>query len=120
MIRERKMTPTVEGRSGDIILSRHQDPRPVAEDAATPNQKTRKWTDLLTRKRIIGGIIVIVALLFIFQNTSTGHFNFLFFDFKAPRWLWLVGVFAAGFATCWLFAPRTRHSRTRDRTSPRR
>lgn len=83
----------------------------MAEDVTPPNQGTRKWTDLLTRKRIIGGIIAIVALLFIFQNTATGEFHFLFFDIKAPRWLWLLGVFAAGFATCRLFGPRGRHSK---------
>jgi uncharacterized integral membrane protein len=75
----------------------------VAEDGTPPNQGDRKWTDLLTRRRVIGGIIAIVALLFIFQNTATGEFQFLFFDFRAPRWLWFLGVFAAGFATCWLF-----------------
>jgi hypothetical protein len=32
------------------------------------------------RKRIIGGITAIVALLLIFQNTATGDFHFLFFD----------------------------------------
>jgi uncharacterized integral membrane protein len=78
----------------------------VADDVNESNQKPRKWTDRLTRKQVIGGVIAIVALLFIFQNTATGDFNFLFFDFKAPRWLWLLGIFAAGFLTCWLW---TRH-----------
>jgi uncharacterized integral membrane protein len=32
-----------------------------------------------------------------FQNTGSGEFNFLFFEIKAPRWLWLLGVFAGGF-----------------------
>jgi uncharacterized integral membrane protein len=78
----------------------------MAEVVTSPDKGSRKWTDLLTRRRIIAGVIAIVALLFIFQNTGTGHFNFLFFDINAPNWLWLLGVFAAGFATCWLW---TRH-----------
>jgi len=77
----------------------------VAEDI-DPKRGTRKWTDRLTRRRVIGGIIAIIALLFIFQNTGSGHFHFLFFDIEAPRWLWLIGVFAAGYATCVLW---TRH-----------
>ena len=76
---------------------------PVAEDVTSPNQRDRKWTDLLTRRRIIAGIIAVAALLFIFQNTGRGTFHFLTFNITAPRWLWLLGVFAAGFATCWLF-----------------
>jgi len=61
---------------------------------------------------IVGGLITIVALLFVFQNTGTGTFHFLFFAIEAPRWLWLLGVFAAGVATGLLVA---RH-RTQDRT----
>jgi uncharacterized integral membrane protein len=78
----------------------------VTEAVTHPKKGTRKWTRFLTRKRVIGGIIAIIALLFIFQNTATGDFHFLFFDIKAPRWLWLLGVFAAGFVTSLLW---TRH-----------
>ena len=73
-------------------------------DDVTPTQPERKWSDLLTFRNIIGGVIVIVALLFIFQNTQTGDFHFLFFDIKAPRWLWLLGVFGGGFVAGWLFS----------------
>jgi uncharacterized integral membrane protein len=59
-------------------------------------------SEFFTRRRIIAGVVAIIALLFILQNTATGHFNFLLFDFKAPQWLWLLGVFAAGFASGWL------------------
>jgi uncharacterized integral membrane protein len=92
--------------SANECQNRDREGRGVAEAVTPSNRRTRKWTDHLTRKRIVGGIIAIVALLFIFQNTATGEFHFLFFDIKAPRWLWLLGVFAAGFATCWLW---TRH-----------
>jgi uncharacterized integral membrane protein len=84
----------------------------VAEDVTpkqeapgeAPKQEGRTWTDLLTTRNIIGAIIVVAALLFIFQNTGTGHFHFLFFDIKAPEWIWLAGVFAAGFVGGILFA----------------
>jgi uncharacterized integral membrane protein len=64
----------------------------------------RDYRDLLTTRNIIAGLLVILALLFVFQNTGTGHFHFLFFNLSAPRWLWLLCVFAAGFAAGILFA----------------
>jgi len=59
-----------------------------------------------TGRQIIAAIIVVAALLFVFQNTSTGHFNFLWFDFNAPVWLWMLVVFGAGIATGLLVAQR--------------
>ena len=72
----------------------------------TPSNPQRDWKDYLTPRRIVAGVIVIVALLAILQNTTTGEFNFLFFEFSAPRWLWVLGVFAGGFATGWLVKGR--------------
>ena len=46
-----------------------------------------------TRKQIIAAIIVVAALLFIFQNNNSGHFHFLWFHLQAPVWLWLLVVF---------------------------
>jgi uncharacterized integral membrane protein len=52
----------------------------------------------------------VAALLFIFQNTHTGDFHFLWFDFKAPVWFWMLVVFAAGLATGLLLSGRrTKH-----------
>jgi uncharacterized integral membrane protein len=59
-----------------------------------------------TKKQIIAAIIVVVALVFIFQNTRTGHFNFLWFDFRAPVWIWMVLNFAAGVGIGLLIASR--------------
>jgi uncharacterized integral membrane protein len=59
-----------------------------------------------TRKQIIAAIIAVVAVLFIFQNTNRGHFHFLWFDFQAPVWIWLLLVFAGGVATGLLIASR--------------
>jgi uncharacterized integral membrane protein len=49
-----------------------------------------------TKKQIIAAVIGIVALVAILQNTRKGHFNFLFFDFEAAVWIWLVVNFGAG------------------------
>jgi uncharacterized integral membrane protein len=78
----------------------------MADHVAPTNQSSSRWTDLLTARNLIGTVIVVVALLFVFQNTQTGHFHFLFFNISAPRWLWLLGVFAGGFVSGRLF---TRH-----------
>jgi len=74
----------------------------AAGNAAPMKRGEGKKSEFLTRRRIIAGVVGIIALLFILQNTATSHFNFLFFDFKAPLWLWLLGVFGAGFASGWL------------------
>jgi uncharacterized integral membrane protein len=59
-----------------------------------------------TGRQIIAAIIALAALLFIFQNTHTGDFHFLWFDFKGPVWLWMLLVFAGGIATGLLLAGR--------------
>jgi uncharacterized integral membrane protein len=70
-----------------------------------PQQEADKgWRP--TPKQIIAAIIAVVAVLFIFQNTGTGHFHFLWFDFQAPVWIWLLAVFAGGIATGLLIANR--------------
>jgi uncharacterized integral membrane protein len=63
-----------------------------------------KWSDYISPKVIVIALIALAALIFIFQNTSTGHFHFLFADLKAPTWLWLLAIFVAGFATGFLIA----------------
>jgi uncharacterized integral membrane protein len=65
-----------------------------------------------TGRQIISAIIVIAALLFIFQNTKTGDFHFLWFDFKAPVWFWMLVVFCAGVATGLLAASRRAKQKT--------
>jgi uncharacterized integral membrane protein len=59
-----------------------------------------------TKKQIIAAIIAVVALVFVLQNTNKGHFHFLWFDFEAPMWIWLLVVFAGGIATGLLIASR--------------
>ena len=73
----------------------------VTESKAPAKQRWRP-----TGRQIIEAIIVVAALLFIFQNTHTGDFHFLWFDFKAPVWFWMLVVFCAGVATGLLAARR--------------
>ena len=40
---------------------------------------------------------------FIFQNTTRGQVNFLFWDVSAPAWVWLVLLFALGMVVGSLF-----------------
>jgi uncharacterized integral membrane protein len=91
----------------------------MAEDVGAAKQSSRQWKDYLTARNIIAAVIGIAALLFIFQNTKTGHFHFLWFDISAPTWFWLLGLFAAGFGTGLLFA-RLRAKRATDQTKARR
>src|SRR5262249_17987097 len=64
-----------------------------------------------TTRQVITGVIVVVALLFIFQNTERAKFKFLWFDLTAPVWVWLLVVFVAGVGTGLLIARRRRARR---------
>jgi uncharacterized integral membrane protein len=55
------------------------------------------------RKLIIGGILAVLGLIFVFQNTSSGQVNFLFWDVSAPAWVWLVLLFVVGVVVGSLF-----------------
>jgi len=59
-----------------------------------------------TPKQITAGVIVVVILVAILQNTHKAQFDFLWFNFEAPVWLWLAAVFGAGVATGLLIASR--------------
>ena len=59
-----------------------------------------------TGRQIIAAVLVVAVLVFVFQNGRTGHFNFLWLDFRGPVWLWLFVVFGAGVGTGLLVAGR--------------
>jgi uncharacterized integral membrane protein len=88
---------------GSAIIAVRPDRAAIGGEGERVDQK-RDYREFLTTKNIIAAVLVVVALLFIFQNTGTGHFHFLWFNLAAPRWLWLLGVFAAGFGSGLLFA----------------
>ena len=84
-----------------MILGREKLMSVKNESKSPPKQRWRP-----TGGQIIAAIIGVAALLLIFQNTRTGEFHFLWFDFKAPVWFWMLVVFAGGVATGMLFAGR--------------
>ena len=57
-------------------------------------------------KLIVGAIIAILALVFVFQNTDKKRVNFLWMDFNAPAWMWLLVIFLAGSLVGYTFARR--------------
>jgi uncharacterized integral membrane protein len=59
-------------------------------------------------KLIVGIVLAVLALVFIFQNTEKREVNFLFWDISAPTWLWMLIVFAAG-VVVGLLIPRFRN-----------
>ena len=64
-------------------------------------------------KLIVGGIIAILALVFVFQNTDEKTVNFLWMDFDAPAWMWLLVIFLAGGLVGYTFAKRQARRATR-------
>lgn len=51
----------------------------------------------LTGRRIVGIIIAVVALIFVFSNTGQVTLQFLWLDVSAPGWLMLLILLLAGF-----------------------
>ena len=65
-------------------------------------------------KQIIGAVIVVLALIFVFQNTRKGSIHFLFWKMSMPTWIWLLIVFVAGIVVG-LLLPRMRaHSKKKE------
>jgi len=63
-------------------------------------------------KQIGGGLLALVALLFVVQNTGKLHVHLLWFDANAPAWLLLVVMFGLGYVCAVLM--RWRSGRRRD------
>jgi uncharacterized integral membrane protein len=57
----------------------------------------------LTGRVIIGGVIAVLALVLIFQNTGDVQVHVLFWHSDHPLWIWLLVLFAAGFVVGSLF-----------------
>lgn len=54
------------------------------------------------------GLIALIALLFVVQNTSSTQFTFLWFEFNAPLWLILIVFAVVGALVFWFVARRRR------------
>jgi uncharacterized integral membrane protein len=94
------------------IGAKHKSLVPLGRLIVSESKPPAKQRWRPTGKQIIAAIIVLAALLFILQNTHTGEFRFLWFDFKAPVWFWMLIVFCAGAATGLLLASRRAKQKT--------
>lgn len=56
----------------------------------------------LTPRTVLGIVIGVLALAFIFQNRTQVSTQLLVFEFGAPLWITLLIVFVAGAAVGWL------------------
>ena len=50
----------------------------------------------LRPKTVVGIVIGVLALVFVFQNTDERQIDFLFWSISMPAWIWLLVIFAAG------------------------
>jgi uncharacterized integral membrane protein len=71
----------------------------------------------LSPRIVVGAIIAVLALVFIFQNTTDTRVHLLFWNVDRPAWLWLLIVFAAGFVVGSIY-PWFRHRQKRASASP--
>lgn len=55
-------------------------------------------TRTITGRQIAALAAVIIALLFVFQNTRTTTVNFLLWDVKSPLWMWFLALLLIGAA----------------------
>jgi uncharacterized integral membrane protein len=47
-------------------------------------------------RTVVAGVLVVLALVFVFQNTSSRRVHFLFWSMSMPAWIWLLIIFAVG------------------------
>ncbi|GHE56754.1 LapA family protein [Streptomyces capitiformicae] len=56
----------------------------------------RQWGDLLTPGRVIVGLLMVLALVFIFENTRSTEIRLLIPEVTMPLWLALLGTGVIG------------------------
>ena len=61
-------------------------------------------------KLIVAGVIIVLLLVFVAQNTESAHVNFLVFDADVSLWFVIVVCAALGFVAGW-FVGRSRMRR---------
>lgn len=77
-----------------------------------PARRTDRRSDTVSPRLVVGIVLAILALVFVFQNTGKGRVNFLFWRFDAPAWTWLVLIFVVGVVVGSIF-PWFRRNRRR-------
>ncbi len=69
----------------------------------TPPHRASTSGRMVSPKTIGAVLVGVLALIFVFQNTSSGQVNLYFWHITAPAWLWLVLLFGAGVVVGSLF-----------------
>ncbi|MBZ3904953.1 MULTISPECIES: lipopolysaccharide assembly protein LapA domain-containing protein [Streptomyces] len=67
----------------------------------------KRWGDLLTPGRVVVGLLAILALVFVFQNTQSTDIQLLVSEVTMPLWLALLGTGLVG-AVCGAYVMRRR------------
>jgi uncharacterized integral membrane protein len=70
------------------------------EPSSFDTQPPAKERDI-SAPMIIAAIILILAAVFIFQNTDTSAVSFLWLELEAPTWVWFFILFLVGVAVGW-------------------
>ncbi len=69
----------------------------MSEQQSSSSSKLQVGGVNLTARRIIGIIIAVAALIFVFSNTGQVTLKFLWLDVSAPGWVMLLVLLLAGF-----------------------
>ncbi|WP_327726993.1 LapA family protein [Streptomyces sp. NBC_00487] len=69
--------------------------------------RRKRWGDLLTPGRVVAGLLAVLALVFVFQNTQDTEIQLLVSEVTMPLWLALLGTGLVG-AVCGYFMRRRR------------
>ncbi|WP_371575206.1 hypothetical protein [Streptomyces sp. NBC_01314] len=69
--------------------------------------RRKRWGDLLTPGRVIVGLLAVLALVFIFQNTQNTEIQLLVSDVSMPLWMALLATGLVG-AVCGAYFMRRR------------
>ncbi|MDX3581804.1 LapA family protein [Streptomyces europaeiscabiei] len=69
--------------------------------------RRKRWGDLLTPGRVVVGVLAVLALVFIFQNTQNTEIRLLVSEVTMPLWMALLGTALVG-ALCGAFFMRRR------------
>ena len=65
------------------------------------------WRELLTPGRVVVGVLAVLALVFVFQNTQSTEIQLLVTEVVMPLWMALLGTGLVG-AVCGAFFMRRR------------
>lgn len=57
---------------------------------------SKSGSNYVNARTITAGIIVVLALIFIFSNTGTATLHFLGLHWGMPGWVWFIVLFVAG------------------------